>query len=147
MFLIEKPESFNPKISVVGCFVIFDEKMLLLLRQDHKPQGNTWGQPAGKIRPGEKPIVAAARELLEETGIDGGEKLAHFKTAYVSYPDYCFDYHMFMLKLDEEPEIKIDGACHKQFAWMGPAEALATPLIPELDECIKLYSSVFPAER
>jgi 8-oxo-dGTP pyrophosphatase MutT (NUDIX family) len=40
---------------------------LLLLRQ---PPGKHWGLPAGLLRRGELPIVGAARELGEETGIN-----------------------------------------------------------------------------
>jgi ADP-ribose pyrophosphatase YjhB (NUDIX family) len=44
-----KPENFTPKFEVVSCFVEYKNEILLLLRQDHKPQGNTYGVPAGKI--------------------------------------------------------------------------------------------------
>jgi 8-oxo-dGTP pyrophosphatase MutT (NUDIX family) len=39
---------------------------LLLLRQ---PPGKGWGLPAGLLQRGEEPVVGAARELAEETGI------------------------------------------------------------------------------
>jgi ADP-ribose pyrophosphatase YjhB (NUDIX family) len=39
---------------------------LLLLRQ---PPGRAWGLPAGLLRRGEAPVVGAARELAEESGI------------------------------------------------------------------------------
>ena len=39
---------------------------LLLLRQ---PPGRGWGLPAGLLRRGEAPIVGAARELAEESGV------------------------------------------------------------------------------
>jgi 8-oxo-dGTP pyrophosphatase MutT (NUDIX family) len=39
---------------------------LLLLRQ---PPGGRWGLPAGLLQRGEPPIVGAARELGEETGV------------------------------------------------------------------------------
>lgn len=40
---------------------------LLLLRQ---PPGRSWSLPAGLLRRREEPIVGAARELAEETGIE-----------------------------------------------------------------------------
>ncbi|MCI4061861.1 NUDIX hydrolase [Micromonospora sp. R77] len=39
---------------------------LLLLRQ---PPGHSWTLPAGLLQRGESPVVGAARELFEETGI------------------------------------------------------------------------------
>jgi len=43
------PENFNPKFEVVSCFVEYEDEILLLRRQDHKPEPNTYGVPAGKI--------------------------------------------------------------------------------------------------
>jgi 8-oxo-dGTP pyrophosphatase MutT (NUDIX family) len=43
-----------------------DAARLLLLRQ---PPGTAWGLPAGLLQRGEEPVLGAARELAEETGI------------------------------------------------------------------------------
>ena len=47
-----------------------DEKnRVLLVRQYRLPAGkNLWELPAGRLDPGEKPLQAAKRELIEETG-------------------------------------------------------------------------------
>lgn len=48
--LAEIPQKdFKPKFEVVSCFVEHDSKILLLLRQDHKSEPNTYGVPAGKV--------------------------------------------------------------------------------------------------
>lgn len=57
--------------------------MLLVRDRD----SGTWSLPAGSIEPSESPLLAARRELLEETGIDchdlsleaalGGERYRH----------------------------------------------------------------------
>jgi ADP-ribose pyrophosphatase YjhB (NUDIX family) len=57
-----KPENFNPKWEVVSCFVEYKNEILLLLRQDHKLQPNTWGVPAGKVDIGETIRKAMKRE-------------------------------------------------------------------------------------
>ena len=44
-----KLENFNKKFDVVSVFIEHDGEILLLHRQDHKPQGNTWAMPAGKV--------------------------------------------------------------------------------------------------
>jgi len=44
--------------------------LLMQHRDEHAPiSPNQWGFPGGRIEPGETPIVAAHRELLEETGL------------------------------------------------------------------------------
>ncbi len=58
----DKPEHFIPKFEVVSCFVEYNDEILLLLRQDYKPEGNTYGVPAGKIDEGETPDKAMKRE-------------------------------------------------------------------------------------
>ena len=49
-----------------------DGALLMQHRDAHAPLGpNQWGLPGGQVEPGETPIVAAHRELLEETGLAG----------------------------------------------------------------------------
>jgi ADP-ribose pyrophosphatase len=46
-----------------------DKKRVLLVRQYRLPADKyLWELPAGKLDPGEKPLQAARRELIEETG-------------------------------------------------------------------------------
>jgi ADP-ribose pyrophosphatase len=46
-----------------------DRERVLLVRQYRLPaERNLWELPAGRLDPGEKPLQAAKRELIEETG-------------------------------------------------------------------------------
>jgi len=46
-----------------------EKKRILLVRQYRLPAGRSiWELPAGRLDPGEKPLQAAKRELIEETG-------------------------------------------------------------------------------
>jgi ADP-ribose pyrophosphatase len=46
-----------------------DKRRILLVRQYRLPAGGyMWELPAGRLDPGEKPLQAAKRELIEETG-------------------------------------------------------------------------------
>jgi ADP-ribose pyrophosphatase len=46
-----------------------DKNRVLLVRQYRLPAGSDmWELPAGRLDPGEKPLQAARRELIEETG-------------------------------------------------------------------------------
>lgn len=47
---LEKPINFNPKAAVVGCcYLHYQDKILLLHRQDSKAEGNRWVIPGGKL--------------------------------------------------------------------------------------------------
>jgi 8-oxo-dGTP pyrophosphatase MutT (NUDIX family) len=67
-----------------GCVVTDPERGVLLLWR-HRFISDTWGWevPAGRVDDGESPIVAAARETLEETGWRPGplRPLIEFNTA------------------------------------------------------------------
>lgn len=73
MIFQEAPIDFNKEIDVVGCYVQYDGKFVLLHRQPHKTNGNRLGLPAGKVDPGETVHRAMSREIKEETGLDISE--------------------------------------------------------------------------
>ncbi|SRR5258708_3139249 len=54
--------------SVVVLPVLPDRKILLIQQYRHATRQHLWELVAGRIDPGETPKVAAARELIEETG-------------------------------------------------------------------------------
>jgi ADP-ribose pyrophosphatase YjhB (NUDIX family) len=61
-----------PKYTVGAVTLVYDTEAaapgrLLLLRQ---PPGRAWGLPAGLLKRHEEPIVGAARELHEESGVE-----------------------------------------------------------------------------
>lgn len=139
MIYLEKPKEFNAKFEIVSCFLERDRKILLLLRQDSKPQSNTWGVPAGKIESSESPFDAMYRELEEETGYKAyNPPLKAPRTIFVRYPDYDFVYYIFNLNLTENHDVLIDPKAHKDFKWVTSDEALEMNLIQDLDNCIKL---------
>ena len=138
MIFESEPQDFNPVCEVVSCFVECDGKILMLHRQDHKPQGNTWAGPAGKVDEEESINEAILREVLEETGIFLIWP-KHFKKLFVRFPEYDFVYHIFHEKLDEAAEISINEKEHKDFLWIEPRKALDLPLMLDEDLCIKMF--------
>ncbi len=141
MLYREQPENFTPKFEVVSCFVEYKDEILLLLRQDHKPEPNTYGMPAGKVDPGETIRKAMKREGDQETKINlRGAK--YIDKRYVRYPDYDFVYHMFKKTFKEKPPVTINNEEHKAYTRKDRKEALELDLIRDLDECIKLFYKV-----
>lgn len=140
MIYHEKPEGFKPKFEVVGCFLEHDGEILLLHRQDHKPEGGTWCVPAGKVDPDEDLAVAIVREMGEETGHWADpSSVRFFKSLYVRYPNFDFVYHIFHLPVGDRPEVVLSADEHKDFVWLTPTKALDLPLITDEDPCIRLF--------
>jgi 8-oxo-dGTP pyrophosphatase MutT (NUDIX family) len=133
-------ENFNKKFDVVSAFIDHGPQTLLLLRQDHKPQGNTWAMVAGKVDEGESLEQALAREVAEE--IDLHVKPEEFKfheSYFVRYPGYDYLYHVFHLSLLARPVIRLNKEEHKELQWVEPREALKLKLIQYEDVCIKSF--------
>ncbi len=137
------PENFKEKFEVVSCFIEHDSKILLLHRQDHKPQGNTWGVPAGKVDEGEDVLRAIIREIGEETGINAEpHQFIYFEKFFVRYPEYDFTYHIFHLPVNEKPSVNINPIEHKDTCWLTPKESLELDLIPDEDFCIQSFFGI-----
>ncbi|MDR1295273.1 MAG: NUDIX domain-containing protein, partial [Bifidobacteriaceae bacterium] len=51
-----------------GCLVWRERGGRLEVLLVHRPHYNDWSWPKGKLEPGEHPVVAACREVAEETG-------------------------------------------------------------------------------
>ena len=60
----------NPRVGC-GVLVIRNGKLLLIQRRK-QPEAGAWGLPGGKVDWMEPAETAAARELLEETGVVAG---------------------------------------------------------------------------
>ena len=100
LFQVTEDEAVDPKTgfeikrSVVrhaGSAVMMavdDKKRILLVRQFRLPAGKyLWELPAGKLDAGEKPLQAAKRELIEETGYHGAHVEKAGRPSFVS-PGY-----------------------------------------------------------
>lgn len=140
MIFLSQPKDFKMKFEIVSCFLEHNDKVLFLHRQDHKPEGNTWGVPAGKVDAGENIIEAIQREIVEEIQykIDS-EKLDYFDKLFVRYPSYDFVYHIFHHICERMPVVVLNSDEHKDSCWVEPQQALEMNLIPDEDACIKLF--------
>jgi 8-oxo-dGTP pyrophosphatase MutT (NUDIX family) len=141
MIYIKEPDGFKTKFEVVSCFCRWNNKILLLKRQQTKPQGETWGVPAGKIDNSDASAGAAMeRELAEETGIIRKDsELKYLGKVYVRYTDFDFGYHIFQTGFEDKPKVIIRAAEHQNYKWVTPAAAKKMRLIEDLDKCIELY--------
>ena len=138
-----KPKSFDPKFEVVSCFFEHNGKILLLHREKHKQEPNTWGVPAGKRNSDENLIDAIYREIYEETcNKINNVSLNYFDKLFVTYPTYQFIYHIFSYANKSIPNVQINRGEHQDYTWANPTDALKLNLIPDLDYCIKYFYKV-----
>ncbi|XP_050348453.1 8-oxo-dGDP phosphatase NUDT18 [Nymphalis io] len=68
------PSNFKPVLGgnvtyVVACVIINDREELLLMQEAKESCAGKWYLPAGRMEKGETIVQAAAREVLEETGL------------------------------------------------------------------------------
>lgn len=139
MVYLEKPADFQPAFEVVSCYLECDGLILLLHRQDYKPEGGLWGLPAGKIDPGEDMMTAMIREVSEETGYKvTTADLVYLQQVYVQYSSYHFIYHMFKAAVPVITPVLLSETEHKAFRWLTPMQALELDLVNGLSECLKL---------
>jgi 8-oxo-dGTP pyrophosphatase MutT (NUDIX family) len=136
MIYLDKPLNFNLDHEVVSCYVIYNQDILLLLRQDHKWEGNKWAPPAGKIEIGEDIFLAGLRELEEETQLKPSW-LEHLTSVYVKlHVDIL--YHMTFANYIYRPEIVLNLDQHKDYTWVTPESALEMNLVVDEADCIRL---------
>ena len=143
MIFYKRPENFNSKMEVAACYLEFEGKILLLLRQNDKPEEKTWCLPAGKIENGLNVIQTICKEVEEETHINilpEPGMLKYFGHVFVRYPDKDFIFHIFSTKFfHKPPKITLNKIEHRDYRWVTPEEALKMKLIEDQDVCIKLF--------
>lgn len=123
MIFLDPPVDFVAGFEVVLCFVEYDGHILLLLRQDHKPQGNQVGVPGGKINSSETSLSAAQRELSEETGLRiKTSKFEFIKKVYGRYDQTCITFYLYKTVQTVPQKITINQEEHKDFFWITPSE-------------------------
>ncbi|MBO0867170.1 MAG: NUDIX hydrolase [Micromonosporaceae bacterium] len=112
---------------IVGAVVLLRQSgapepgRLLLL---HQPPRRGWSLPGGLLKRGEAPVVGAARELYEETGVrvDPAELTAATPNAQVHNRGRWIDM-VFEARVPAEAQLHVDGAEVHEAAW-HPLDAL-----------------------
>lgn len=126
----EPPEGFHPNLYVSGCYCEYQGKVLFLKRHPERPQGGTWGVPAGKMEKNETARMTVVREVLEEVGFDiDDEGLKDLGALYCRLPHVDYIFHMFYKSFPRQPEVKLALNEHLEALWVTPEEALKLPLI------------------
>lgn len=128
---------------IVGCFLEYDSRFVILLRHSHKPNGDTWGLPAGKVEQGEEDQAALLRELKEETGYIAEESELEHLGDYNFGQDKKYIFATYRIKLSNPHGLILEDNAHADFKWVTANECYALPnLIPDLHELLELIGFV-----
>ena len=107
---------------------------VLLMRR--KSPSDYWQSVTGSLEWGEEPGQAARRELLEETGLDAGNRLVDtgVVNTFTIYPEWRHRYapgvtenteYVFTAGFDEKPSIVLNPEEHSEYCWVSASEAVA----------------------
>lgn len=130
--LVDSLDSIDMR--VVGCYVEYEGRILLLKRHPDKPYGNLWGIPTGKAAPGEQLLYAMDRELFEETGQFA--TLNQHRTHYVIHGTTRFSYSVYSCSF-ATPLITLNTKEHTAYRWVLPKDLYTMDLVEDLLECTR----------
>ncbi|HET9783500.1 MAG TPA: NUDIX hydrolase, partial [Terriglobales bacterium] len=137
------PRAF-PRHPLVGVGVVVrrgDE--ILLVERGHPPMEGLWSVPGGAVELGEATQAAAAREVLEETGIAVAvDRLLTVVDRLHRDPDGRIHYHYVLVEYEAhpldpraEPRASSDA---RRARWVPLADTPNYRLVPNLDEILAL---------
>lgn len=111
-----------------GAYVaVWHGERVLVIRNSYR---RGFSFPAGRLRRGEEPAEAAARELVEEVGIDVPCGALRAAGVIVDDSSGAVDHaHIFELHCAEEPALRVDGREVVWAAFLLPERALERPLV------------------
>lgn len=138
----EPPADFLPCVEVAGCYLECEEKVLFLKRHPLRPQGGTWGVPAGKLEKGETAKEALIREVYEEIGIEIRKSgIQQMGRLFIRLPSMDYVFHLFLASLAQFPFLTLALDEHEEWQWVTVEEALQLPLIKGGEEALNYYQS------
>jgi mutator protein MutT len=111
------------KARIVGCFLEYKGKFIILQRAEHDSHAGSYGLPAGGIAEGETNTQAILREIREETGYHAEEKeLIYLGTWSWQYPERIMDFVTYKIMLKKSFQVILDKNEHQSFKWVTPEE-------------------------
>lgn len=130
-------------MKIVGCFLEYNDRFVILLRHSHKPNGNTWGLPAGKVEQNESNSSALLRELREETGYNADASQLEHLGEYEFGQDSKYIFAAYRIILTRPYELAIEESAHAEYRWVTADECNSLPnLIPDFHELLRFVGFI-----
>lgn len=126
----QRPKGFFPLLTVVGCYCMYRDEVLLLKRHPETISGGKWCLPGGKLEEGETRQEGALREFQEEVGLNLSlNRLTHLGTVYICLSEYAYDFAIYQIHFADKPELQLNLKEHTEALWVTHSNALHLPLI------------------
>lgn len=118
----------EPVLRIVAAVVLDDDGHVLVVRK----RGTTaFMQPGGKIEPGERPLAALEREVVEELGtaVDPSSvrALGRHHAVAANEPGHTVDAYLYLVRLDGTPAV---AAEIEEMRWVDPSAPGELELAP-----------------
>jgi ADP-ribose pyrophosphatase YjhB (NUDIX family) len=141
MIYHQPPSDFNQAVTVIGCFLVHDGK-ILLLKGAKAPRFGLWCVPGGEVKEDELDIETLVREVKEQTGLEiDGYFIEWFSPFYVRYPKSDFIYKLCRVVLPPTSRHRW-LPIHTAYLWQTPEKALQC-LIEDEAHILKLCYNLF----
>ena len=127
-------------MEIVGTFLKYNDEFVILHRQSHKPEGGSWGLPAGKVETREDHRMAAKRELLEETGYNADvNALKHLGDFEFGEGDRRYTFVAYELTLSAKHQVILEDSAHDEARYINPIDCFRMEnLIADFRELLEL---------
>lgn len=126
-------------ITVVAALIEQKGRLLVCQRRRDAAFALRWEFPGGKVRQGETPGVALARELSEELGVAATISREIYRTRhrYAELPEEL-ELLFYRARLDEQP---IRNLAFERVEWVEPTELAQLDFLPADRELIRLLAA------
>ena len=128
------------RIPAAGAVITDAAGRVLLVLRGHEPHAGRWSIPGGHVEPGETPAQAAAREVLEETGLTV-RILRELGVVELRWGGgVVFEAHDFLAEVVSGELRAADDAADA--AWFTPGELATLPLTDDLLDWLRRFGVI-----
>ena len=128
------------RIRAAGAVITDVDGRVLLVLRGHEPQTGRWSIPGGHVEPGETDAEAAAREVLEETGLTVRVVRELGVVDLAAGDDRVFEAHDFLAEVVSGELRAADDAVDA--AWFTPDELQTLSLTDGLLDWLRRFGVI-----
>jgi len=126
-------------ITVVAALIRQNNKLLICQRRKTSPFPLQWEFPGGKVRQGENPAEALARELREELGVHAVIGRELYRTRH-PYPNLREELELIFFAAELSPE-PVRNLAFEQILWAEPSALPQFAFLPADRELVTRLAS------